>query len=89
MKLKQIIPSRIFIGLLTIFVLYLLKLKLFGGTVPSAKKLFGGTVPPAKKLFGGTVRPAKKLFGGTVPPTKKLFEGTVHYTWCSNRKLTR
>ena len=36
-------------------VLYLRQKKLFGGTVPLAKKFIGDTVPRAKNLFGGTV----------------------------------
>ena len=34
--------------------LFLLRGKLFGGTVPPNNTLFGGTVPPNSTLFGGT-----------------------------------
>ena len=51
--------------------------KIFGCTVPPAKKLIVGTVPLAEKLFRSTVPLAKKFIVGTLPLVKKLFGGTV------------
>ena len=58
-KLRRLHPTKIWKNK------FVLRKRLFAGTLPANKNLFAGTLPANKNLFAGTVPANKNLFAGT------------------------